>query len=99
MKLHTLLDLRGSIPSVIVISNGKTHDVSILDDLTLEPGAIYILDRGYIDFKRLYRITQASAFFVTRAKKNTQFRRRLSRQVDRTTGIIAMISTVALFRS
>jgi len=89
VKLHTLLDLRGSIPSVIVISNGKTHDVSILDDITLELGAIYILDRGYIDFKRLYRITQASAFFVTRAKKNTQFRRRLSRQVDRTTGIIA----------
>lgn len=89
VKLHTLLDLRGSIPSVVVISHGKTHDVNILDDITLEPGAIYILDRGYLDFKRLFGIAQASAFFVTRSKKNTQFRRRLSRQVDRATGIIA----------
>jgi hypothetical protein len=89
VKLHTLLDLRGSIPSVIVISEGKTHDVNILDDISLEPGAIYIMDRGYLDFERLFRIVQASAFFVTRAKKNTKFRRHHSRPVDRTTGIIA----------
>jgi len=89
IKLHTLLDLRGSIPSVIVISPGKTHDVNILDEMSPEPGSIYVMDRAYLDFKRLFRFTQASAFFVTRSKKNTQFRRRYSRQVDRTTGVIA----------
>lgn len=89
VKLHTLLDLRGSIPSVIVISPGKTHDVNILDEMSPEPGSIYVMDRAYLDFKRLFRFTQASAFFVTRSKKNTQFRRRYSRQVDRTTGVIA----------
>lgn len=89
VKIHTLLDLRGSIPSVIVISRGNLHDVNILDDLVFEPGAIYIMDRGYLDFARLFRITQASAFFVTRSKKNTQFRRVYSREVDRSTGIIA----------
>jgi hypothetical protein len=89
IKLHTLLDLRGCIPSVIVISPGKTHDVNILDEMSPEPGSIYVMDRAYLDFKRLFRFAQASAFFVTRSKKNTQFRRRYSRQVDRTTGVIA----------
>jgi IS4 transposase len=89
VKLHTLLDLRGSIPSVIVISCGKMHDVNILDELVFEPGAIYIMDRGYLDFARLFRITQASAFFVTRSKKNTQFRRLYSREVNRSTGVSA----------
>jgi hypothetical protein len=70
VKLHTLLDLRGNIPSVIVITCGKTHDVTILDQLYFETGAIYIMDRGYLDFARLFRITEASAFFVTRSKKN-----------------------------
>jgi transposase len=72
-----------------VISPGKTHDVNILDEMSPEPGSIYVMDRAYLDFKRLFRFTQASAFFVTRSKKNTQFRRRYSRQVDRTTGVIA----------
>jgi len=89
VKLHTLLDLRGNIPSVIVISRGNLHDVNILDELAFEPGAIYIMDRGYLDFARLFQITQASAFFVTRSKKNTQFRRLYSREVDRSTGVIA----------
>jgi hypothetical protein len=89
VKLHTLLDLRGNIPSVIVITCGKTHDVTILDQLYFETGAIYIIDRGYLDFARLFRITEASAFFVTRAKKNTQCRRIYSRDVDRSTGVIA----------
>ena len=89
VKVHTLLDLRGSIPSIIVISRGNLHDVNILDELLLEPGAIYIMDRGYLDFARLFRIKEASAFFVTRSKKNTQFRRLCSHDTDRNTGIIA----------
>ena len=89
VKLHTLLDLRGNIPSVIVISCGNLHDVNILDDLVFEPGAVYIMDRGYLDFDRLFRITQSSAFFVTRSKKNTLFRRLYSREVNRSTGVIA----------
>jgi IS4 transposase len=89
VKLHTLLDLRGNIPSVIVISRGNMHDVNILDELDFEAGAIYIMDRAYLDYARLYRITKASAFFVTRAKKNTKFRRIYSHDVNRTTGIIA----------
>jgi IS4 transposase len=72
-----------------VISRGKTHDVNILDDISLEPGSIYVMDRGYLDFKRLFRFNQAAAFFVTRTKKNTQFRRRYSHKVDRATGVIA----------
>jgi hypothetical protein len=83
IKLHTLLDLRGSIPSFIHITDGKTHEVNVLDDLVIEPGAYYLLDRGYLDFARLYAIHQAQAFFVTRAKSNTQFKRRYSRLVDR----------------
>ncbi len=83
IKLHTLLDLRGAIPSFIHITDGKTHEVNILDDLIIEPGAYYLLDRGYLDFFRLFAIHQAQAFFVTRAKSNTKFKRRYSRPVDR----------------
>jgi Domain of unknown function (DUF4372)/Transposase DDE domain len=89
IKLHTLLDLRGNIPSVIVISRGNLHDVNILDELVFQAGAIYIMDRGYLDFARLFRITQASAFFVTRSKANTQFKRLYSHDTDRSTGVIA----------
>lgn len=89
IKLHTILDLRGNIPSVLIITRGNLHDVNILDELVFEPAAIYIMDRGYLDFARLFKITQAAAFFVTRSKKNTKFRRLYSRNVDRSTGIIA----------
>jgi hypothetical protein len=84
IKLHTLLDLRGAIPSFIHITDGKTHEVNILDALIIEPGAYYLLDRGYLDFGRLFAIHQAQAFFVTRAKSNTKFKRRYSHPVDRT---------------
>jgi transposase len=87
VKLHTLLDLRGDIPSVIIITDGSVHDVNILDDLDFEVGAVYIMDRGYIDFKRLYRIELRCATFVTRAKQNTQWRRISSRVVDKSTGL------------
>ena len=83
IKLHTLLDLRGAIPSFIHITDGKTHEVNILDALIIEPGAYYLLDRGYLDFGRLFAIHQAQAFFVTRAKSNTKFKRRYSHPVDR----------------
>ena len=83
IKLHTLLDLRGNIPSFIRITDGKTHEVNTLDDLVLEAGAFYLMDRGYLDFARLFVIHEAQAFFVTRAKRNTQFMRRYSRPVDR----------------
>ncbi len=83
VKLHTLLDLRGSIPSFIRITDGKTHEVNILDDLVIEPGAFYLLDRGYLDFARLFAIHQSQAYFVTRAKSNTKFQRRYSHPVDR----------------
>jgi Domain of unknown function (DUF4372)/Transposase DDE domain len=83
VKLHTLLDLHGSIPSFIHISDGKTHEVNILDHLIIEPGAYYLLDRGYLDFARLYAIHQSQAFFVTRTKSNTKFKRRYSHPVDR----------------
>lgn len=87
MKLHTL-DLRGNILSFIHISDGKLHDVNILDQLIPEAGAFYVMDRGYIDFARLYRLHQAGSFFVTRAKKNLVTRRRYSHPVDRTIGLI-----------
>jgi len=87
VKLHTLLDLRGNIPSVLFITPGRVHDVNILDQLAIEPGAFYILDRGYLDFARLYRLHQAHGFFVTRAKRNFRFRYVDSRPVDRTTGV------------
>jgi len=87
IKLHTLLDLRGSIPSLVIITHGKIHDVTILDQLIFEPGAFYIVDRGYLDFARLYGIHQSSAFFVTRAKSNFSFKRLYSRPVDKSTGV------------
>ena len=83
IKLHTLLDLRGSIPGFIHITDGKTHEVNVLDDLVIEPGAFYLMDRGYLDFARLYAMHQAQAFFVTRAKSNSKFKRRYSHPVDR----------------
>lgn len=87
VKMHTLLDLHGNIPSVIIITHGKIHDVNILDNLIIEPGAIYIMDRAYLDFERLYRLHQSSAFFITRAKSNSQIRRLYSNPVDNSTGI------------
>jgi hypothetical protein len=88
VKMHTLLDLRGNIPSFIHISDGKLHDVNILDQLIPEAGAFYVMDRGYIDFQRLYRLHQAGSFFVTRAKRNMDAQRRYSRPTDRSTGVI-----------
>ena len=87
VKLHTLLDLRGSIPVFISISDGKMADVRVLDELVLEPGAFYVMDRGYVDFQRLHRFVPASAFYVTRSKSNLQFRRVESRAVVVGTGI------------
>jgi IS4 transposase len=88
VKLHTLLDLRGAIPSFIHISDGKLHDVNVLDVLITEPGAFYVMDRAYLDFERLYRLHQCQGFFVTRAKSNFKFKRVYSRPVDRSTGLI-----------
>jgi hypothetical protein len=88
VKLHTLLDLRGNIPSFIFISDGKMHDVNILDQLLPEAGAFYVVDRGYVDFERLARLDDAGSFFVTRAKSNLKVRRRYSRPVDRSTGLV-----------
>lgn len=87
IKLHTLLDLRGPIPAFISITDAKVHEVNILDQLILEPGSIYILDRGYLDFSRLYRITQESAFFVTRSKSNFKYHRLYSHDVNEATGV------------
>jgi len=87
VKLHTLLDVRGSIPTSVYVTGGQVHDVNLLDEVLLEPGAFYLLDRGYVDFARLYLFTQACAFFVTRAKKNLQFYLRTSRPVDRSSGV------------
>ena len=87
VKIHTLLDLHGSIPSVVIITTGKVHDVNILDELVFEIGAIYIMDRGYLDFARLYKIHQASAFFVTRAKTNFSRKRLFSMPSDKSIGI------------
>ena len=87
VKLHTLLDLRGNIPTFISISDGKLHDVNILDELIPEPGSFYIMDRGYLDFERLYRLTLYRSFFVIRAKSNLQFRRLYSHSIDKTTGL------------
>ena len=87
VKMHTLLNLRGSIPEFIVISDGKLHDVNILDVLIPQPGSYYIMDRGYVDFARLYSFQRTGAFFVTRAKRRLKFRRRYSHPVDRTTGV------------
>jgi hypothetical protein len=87
VKLHTLLDLRGSIPTSVYVTGGQVHDVNLLDVLELEAGAFYLLDRGYVDFARLYLFTQACAFFVTRAKKNLQFYLHTARSVDRSSGV------------
>ena len=87
VKMHTLLDLRGNIPCFVHISHGKTHDVTVLDHVPIEAGAFYMMDRAYTDFRRLNRLTQAGAFFVTRAKRNLDYTRRARRDVDRTTGL------------
>lgn len=89
IKLHTLLDLRGSIPAFIHISDGKLHDVNVLDMLAFEAGAFYVMDRGYVDFERLYALHQAGAFFVTRAKSPMDARRVYSAPTDRSTGVIS----------
>jgi hypothetical protein len=88
VKLHTLLDLRGNIPTVVIITHGKVHEVNILDQLSFEAGAFYVMDRGYLDFARLYKLHLASAFFVTRARKRFDFQRLYSQPVDRTSGVI-----------
>ena len=93
--MHTLLDLRGSIPSFIHVSDGKLHDVHALDLLVPEPGAIYVMDRGYVDFARLHVLHLAGAFFVTRTKSNMDFHRVYSAQTDRSAGIICD-QTIAL---
>ena len=87
VKLHTLLDLRGNIPAFIHVSDGKMHDVNVLDILVLEPGAFYIMDRGYVDFERLFLLHTIGAFFIIRAKSNTRYERRYSHPVDKTTGV------------
>ena len=88
VKLHTLLDLRGNIPAFIHISDGKLHDVNILDQLLPEIGAFYIMDRAYLDFSRLHVMNQIGSFFVLRAKSNTRCQRIYSRKVDRSTGVL-----------
>jgi len=88
VKMHTLLDLRGAIPAFVHVSDGRLHDVNVLDLLIPEPGAFYLMDRGYLDFERLYSLHQGGSFFVTRAKSNFKFQRVLSRPVDRSTGLI-----------
>jgi hypothetical protein len=86
--LHTLLDLRGSIPAFIHISDGKMHEVNVLDLLVLEPGAFYVMDQCYVDFARLFQMQQAGAFFVTRTKSNMNARRVYSAKVDRSSGLV-----------
>jgi hypothetical protein len=88
IKMHTLLNLRGSIPEFIRITDGKVHDVNILDELIPEPGSFYVMDRAYIDFERLYLLTNCCAFFVVRAKSNLDFRRISSQKVDKSTGVL-----------
>ena len=87
VKMHTLLDLRGNIPTFIRISDGKTHDVNVLDEIAPEPGAFYVMDRAYVDFKRLFAFTLCSSFFVVRTKKNILLQRRYSHAVDKSTGL------------
>jgi len=87
VKMHTLLDLHGNIPTFISITSGKVHDVRILDEITPEAGAFYVMDRGYVDFERLYVFTLSSAFFVVRTKSNVLIQRRYSHPVDKTTGV------------
>ncbi len=101
VKLHTLLDLRGNIPSFVHISDGKMHEVNALDTLPIEAGAFYLMDRGYLDFTRLYAMHTAGAFFVTRTKSNTKFKRRYSRRVDReaTNVVFDQIGTLPLYQA
>lgn len=100
VKLHTLLDLRGNIPSFIHISDGKWHEVNIFDMLVPEAGAFYVMDRGYIDFEQLHRLHQAGSFFVIRTKSNLRFQRRYSRESDRASGIVCdQIGTLTVFYS
>lgn len=99
VKMHTLPDLCGNIPSFIHFSDGKLHDVNILDQLIAEAGAFYVMDRGYIDFARLYRLHQSGSFFVTRAKKNMVAQRRYSHPVDRSTGVSFDQTLVLWYRS
>ena len=87
IKLHTLLDLRGNIPTSVEVTDGQVHDVNILDHLLIQPGSIYILDRGYLDFARLYRLHQNSGFFIIRSRQPLNFRRRYSHRVDKSTGL------------
>ena len=87
IKLHTLLALRGNFPTVIILTSGKVHDVNILDELIFDAGSFYVMDRGYLDFVRLHRIDEDRAFFVTRAKKNSRFRRRYSNPVAKASGV------------
>jgi hypothetical protein len=87
VKLHTLLDLRGNIPTFIRVSSGKTHEVNVLDELWIEPGAFYVMDKGYLDFSRLFRLHRQAAFFVIRAKSNQTYVRRASRTIDKATGL------------
>ena len=87
IKLHTLMDLRGNIPCFIYVSDGRTHDVNVLDQLPIEPGSFYVMDRAYIDFRRLYLFTKDFAYFVVRAKKNLDYNRKSSRPVDKSTGL------------
>ncbi len=89
VKLHTLLDLRGNIPSIIHLTNARCHEVNWLDEMPIETGAIYLMDRGYLDFARLWKFTQRGAFFVTRAKSNTQMNRVISRQCDKKDGVLS----------
>lgn len=89
IKLHTLMDLRGSIPTLIFVTHGKVHEVNLLDDLLVEPGAIYILDRGYLDFARLYKVHRAGGFFIIRAKSNFRFHRLYSQKADKNEGVQA----------
>ncbi len=88
VKLHTLLDLRGNIPTFIHITDGKVHDVNVLDILIPEPGAFYIMDRGYVDFKRLHTMHNTGAFFLIRAKSNTLYKRRYSNKIDHSSGVL-----------
>ena len=88
IKLHALLDLRGQIPSFIHISDGKLHDVNVLDILIPEAGAFYVMDRGYLDLKRLHMLHQSGRYLVTRAKRNSNFRRIAARPVERNTGLV-----------
>jgi hypothetical protein len=87
IKMHTLIDLRGNIPCLVVVTSGKVHDVSVLDQIPIEPGSFYVMDKAYIDFRRLYRLDQQKGYFVTRGKRNLDFKRLKSYPVDRSTGL------------